>query len=222
VVTVTAVDRGTGTPLKVQVNELPADVPERFLGPPPRVKSREPTTVYLSFDLSGSMSGTPLREAQRAAEEFVRQIDLTTTSVGLIAFSDTVHVELRASQNARAIGDAISGLTVGRTGYGNATHPFDSLRKLLTGVAGRRFGLVLADGVWSRQDLAVNRAHGCHDEGIEIIAIGFGQADKRFLDEIASSSQQAFFTSLGELTDAFSTIARELTETGSARLGRRT
>lgn len=218
VVTVSAAHRDSGTPLTVTVSELPLDVPERFLGTPPRSAGRGPGTIYLAFDLSGSMSGKPLTEAQRAAEAFASQVDLTTTAVGLIGFSDKVAVELRASQNATDIGRAIRNLRCGSTGYGNATDPFDEIRELLSNEAGARYAVVLADGVWSDQPLAIKRARRCHQAGIDVIAIGFGGADERFLKDIASSTEQALFTNLNSLTQAFSTIARELTEGGGVRL----
>ena len=103
-VSVTAVDRSTGITLDVQVADLPEDVPARFLEPPAQsVMSREPMAVYLAFDLSGSMSGAPLAEAKRAARAFVSQLDLTTTSVGLIAFSDSVKIAQSASNDATEI-----------------------------------------------------------------------------------------------------------------------
>ncbi|HEX4832662.1 MAG TPA: Hsp70 family protein [Trebonia sp.] len=212
VVGVEAVQRSTGARLRVVRDELPDDVPDRFLGPPARPRARGPVTVYLAFDLSGSMSGRPLLEAQRAAHAFVSQVDLTSTAVGLIAFSDSVLVELAASQSATAIGQAIDGLRIGRTGIGNAGHPFDHLLSMLDDRAGGRYGVVLADGVWSRQPHAVERAQHCHRQQIEIIAIGFGQADRKFLGQIASSTEQAFFTTVNDLATTFSTIARELTE----------
>ena len=219
-VSVSAVERSTKTPLAVQVDQLPQDVPDRFLGAPPRGGSREPATVYLAFDLSGSMSGRPLAEAQRAAKAFVAQVDLSTTAVGLMAVSDLVQTELQASQNATQIERAIDGLRLGSTGYGNAGHPFDEIHRLLAGRDGRRYALVLADGVWSNQPLAVRQARRCHEDKIDIIAIGFGSADRKFLDEIASATEHSFFTNVGKLTATFSTIARELTEsTGTAARG---
>jgi molecular chaperone DnaK len=219
VVEVSAVDRTSGTPLKVQVEELPSDVPECFLGPPPQHQARQPTTVYLAFDLSGSMSGQPLAEAKRAAESFVSQCDLTTTSIGMIAFSDRVQVDQRATRNVRSITRAIQGLTVGQTGGGNDGDPFEEILRLLRRAKGRRYAIVLADGVWARQELAVERARRCHAEEIEIIAIGFGHADRAFLNRIASSTEQALFTDMNRLTDAFTTIARELTEHGGPHSG---
>lgn len=212
VVSVAAVERFTGTVLDVQVDTLPDDVPDRFLAPPSALAVREPVTVYLAFDLSGSMSGEPLAEAKRAAAAFVSQVDLTVTSVGLIEFSDRVHVSLRACQNAAVIDQAINELAIGRTGGGNLGQPFDEIYGLLHKSEGLRYALVLADGVWTRQRHAVQQAIRCHTAGIEIIAIGFGYADRTFLDQIASSTQNAFFTSLTGLSQTFSTIARELTE----------
>ncbi|GIJ27002.1 molecular chaperone DnaK [Micromonospora qiuiae] len=215
-VVVTASEGKTGGALRVEVASLPEDIPQRFLEAPERPVSREPKTIYLAFDLSGSMAGHPLLEAQRAARAFVSQLDLTTTSVGLVAFSDDVAVTQQATSNATEIEHAIRGLTVGSTGYGNATHPFDELRELLESVPGRRFGVVLADGVWARQDLAVRQAQRCHRADIDIVAVGFGGADQAFLQRIASSTEQALFTDLGELTAVFGTIAREITEGAAA------
>lgn len=211
IVDVRATERATGKVLDVRVDDLPEDVPDRFLQPPPTLTLRGSTTVYLAFDLSGSMSGQPLTAAKAAAESFVSQLDLTSTAVGLVEFSDGVRVTSPAGQDASEIARAIASLTVGTTGYGNAAHPFDQLFELLRDVQGRRFGIVLADGVWANQPAAISRARRCHEHGIDIVAIGFGSADKAFLDAIASSEATSVFTDLGGLTSAFGTIARELT-----------
>lgn len=222
VVQIAAVERSSGQPLKLTVEPVPADVPARFAGRPIDQQIREHMTVYLAFDLSGSMSGAPLAEAKKAAEKFVSQCDLTTTAVGLISFSDSVHVDQEATQNAKSIERAIHGLSIGRTGYGNMAHPFNTLFDLLNQMPGMRYAVVLADGVWMHQNAAIREAQRCHQAGIEVIAIGFGGADRNFLAQIASSSEQSFFTDLNRLGEAFSTIARELTETaGEQRAGRR-
>jgi molecular chaperone DnaK len=214
VVQISAVERSSGQPLKLTVEPVPSDVPARFAGRPIDQQVREHMTVYLAFDLSGSMSGEPLAKAQEAAEQFISQCDLTTTSVGLISFSDSVRVEQEATQNAKNISRAIRDLSIGRTGYGNRDHPFRTLFDHLSKVKGTRYAIVLADGVWACQSSAIKEARRCHQAEIQVIAIGFGSADSDFLAKIASSSEQSFFTDLNQLGEAFSTIARELTETG--------
>lgn len=221
VVHVSAVDNSTTRPLLVTIDAVPPNVAERFLDPPPTEGRREHATVYLAIDLSGSMSGHPLAESQRAAREFARQCDLSRTSVGLIGFSDEVELLQAATQNTTELEAAIRRLRVGATGVGNAGDPFDALHELMGHAPGLRYAVVLADGVWYDQDRAVDRARRCHESGIETIAIGFGDADRDFLLRIASSSEQGLFTDLSRLTEAFGTIAQELTENAGGRVGLR-
>ncbi|MGE4182777.1 MAG: Hsp70 family protein [Limisphaerales bacterium] len=215
-VNVTARAKGSVRDLRVTVEELPADVPSRFLAPPEpiRVEASEHVTAYLAFDLSGSMSGDPLAEAKKAALEFLRNTDLSHCSLGVIAFSDTVRTKLEATQSARQIQLAINNLEACETGVSNAAHPFDEVHSLLKSVKGRRFAITLADGVWSDQSQAIERAKACHQANIDVIAIGFGGADQDFLRQIASSDEASFFTSMSGLVETFSTIAQVLTETG--------
>jgi molecular chaperone DnaK len=263
IVQVTAVERATGRPLTVTVEPLPPDIPARFLLAPAQVQPRRHATVYLVFDVSGSMSGTPLAKAKEAAQAFAANCDLSTTSIGLIQFSEQVQTVLRATQDANHIQRGIRDLRIGVTGAGTSGQPFTELRGLLKrgmldtlgklfgagqpaqsgmttspggarGLPGpggalggsssesARYGVVLTDGLWEHQALAITEAQSCHRDAIEIIAIGFGDADERFLQQIASSTEQGFFTNLGGLTDVFTTIAQELTESGGddgARVG---
>ena len=211
---ISAVERASGQPLKLAIHPVPPDVPERFLGKPTAQQGREHMTIYLAFDVSGSMAGAPIEEAKKAAHSFVSQCDLSSTSIGLIAFSDRVQVGQHATQNVREITDAITNLRSGSTGIGNRTDPFDEILTLLSNEHGLHYALVLADGVWSYQQKAEQKAKSCHQAGIEIVAIGFGSADRKFLNAIASSSEQSIFTDMNRLTDTFSTIAREITESG--------
>jgi molecular chaperone DnaK (HSP70)/uncharacterized protein YegL len=204
----------TGQPLRVTVEPLPPDVPDRFLRPPQLNQVPEHLTAYLAFDLSGSMSGSPLSEAKKAAIGFLDNTDLTHCSLGIIGFSDQVKVKLAACQNARQIQAAIGGLTVGETGGCNGADPFDEVQSRLGGLEGRRIAVVLADGVWNDQRRAVKRAKACHAQGIDVIAIGFGGADRQFLRDIASSDEASFFTTLNGLVETFSTIAQEITQSG--------
>jgi hypothetical protein len=205
--------RSTGKPLRLTVEPLPPDVPDRFLRPPER-KIPEHVTVYLVFDLSGSMSGRPLDEAKRASRGFLANIDLTRCSVGILSVADRVAQELKACQDARAIERAIDKLSVGSVGYGNRGEPFSKALEALKDVSGSRYVILLADGVWCDQSRAIQRAQYCHAAGIGVIAIGFGGADERFLRAVASTDEGSFFTNIENLVSTFTTIAQVLTETG--------
>jgi molecular chaperone DnaK len=211
IVQVAAAEHTSGKSLSMTKYPVPDNVPARFLERPGNSKAgHEYKSIYLAFDVSGSMWGQPIEEAKKAARRFVEQCDLATTSIGLIAFSDRVHVDQHATQESKDIYRAIDSLAAGSTGGGNSTDPFDDIYRLYENVAGTCYALVLADGVWSHQERAVERAKRCHSMGIQVIAVGFGRADRNFLNRIASSSEQSFFTDMNNLTEAFSTIAREL------------
>ena len=211
VVAVSATERSTGKPLKVVKEPVPADM-SWLCRPPATQPDLAHATIYLAFDLSGSMSGAPLAEAQKAARGFVEQIDLAHNSIGLISFADSCATNVKACQDARKINQAIKRLEIGSVGGGNDTDPFDHARRLLAPVDDPRYLIVLADGVWSHQSAAVAAAKKCRDLGIEIVSVGFGGADQRFLDEIASASLGSFWTSLSSLVETFSSIAQAITE----------
>jgi uncharacterized protein YegL len=225
-VQVTAHLRSDSRSLRVISEQLPNDLPDRFLGPPPTAFALpDHVTVYIAIDLSGSMSGAPLANAQQAAARFVDNVDLANCSVGLIAVADIAVIKQPATQNARDIRAAISALAIGQVGGGNQAHPFDEAHTALSGKSGKRFLIVLTDGVWNDQPLAIRQATRCHNSGVEVIAIGFGAADERFLRSIATSDQVKFLDSITALSDTFGSIAQVITDSGDptatrAALGR--
>ena len=216
-VKVSASARKSGAPLPVVVEAVPADVPDRFLDAPhPQAEEPEHLNAYLVIDVSYSMAGAPLEAAKRAARGFLQNTDLGHCSLGVISFWDEVRVEIEATQNARSIDRAIAGL---RLGPGTGGNPFIDILRLQKDVAGRRFAIILTDGRWFHPEDAIKSARACHDHGIEVIAIGFGDADSRFLNLIASSSETSFFTGMNEIAETFSSIAQVLAEAGGDRGG---
>lgn len=208
-----AVERTSNTPLKLTVESRPAGVPARFAGRPVDQVRQEHLTVYLAFDLSGSMHGEALEKAKQAAHSFVECSNLGTTSIGLISFSDRTHVDLPASQNGSALLHAIEQLSAGRTGYGNNGEPFEELHALLAPVPGVCYAVVLTDGLWARPQVAIEHAGRCHASGIEVFAVGFGAANREFLSQIATTADRGILVALNQLNEAFSTIAQEIAET---------
>lgn len=214
---ISAIDRTSGRPLILSVESRPVGVPARFAGSPTDQVRQDRLTVYLAFDLSGSMQGDPLEKARCAALSFVESSNLATTSIGLLSFSDRVYVNLPATQDKQVIYQAIGQLALGRTGYGNNGDPFEELSILLSKMDELRYAVVLTDGArWSCPEIAIQRAQRCHTAGIEVFAVGFGAANSDFLSSIASSAEQGILLDLNQLIGAFSTIAQEIAETGGA------
>ena len=205
--------RMNGEELKVVKEALPDDIPERFMKVPElELIEAEPefTTVYLAFDISGSMLGKPLREAKKAAHGFVRNMDLNHSAIGLIIFSDRTQIILDATQNTSFLNHAIEDIRCCSTGMRNGANTFPDLLNLLKNQEGRKYSVVLADGVWRYQDQAVMEAEKCHKEDIEVVAIGFGKADYRFLQKIASAEEGSILTTVDRLVETFSNIAQEI------------
>lgn len=213
VVKVSAIQRSTGSKLGVRVDALPEDM--SWLGQESdsvKAAKVEPITVMLAVDLSGSMSGTPLIEAQRAAKKMVENLDLSYVSVGLIVFADSTRLLFEPNQNIKTIYKGIEGMSIGMVGTANADHPFSKAYSELRKKEGKSFLVVLTDGQWSCQSKAIGAADTCKAQGIEITAIGFGGADEKFLRSIASSDEGALFTNLESLSQSFSNIAQAITE----------
>ena len=177
--------------------------PDDFLKP-------EPLNVVLAVDVSGSMSGSPLTDAQEAMCNFVREMDFSYTSVGILAVSDHTQrvVELCADEEKCIQG--IKAIRCGQTGYGNSAHPYDEIAKILGEEEGRLFAIILADGIWSSQDVAIRASKHCNEAGIETAAIGFGSANSQFLKDVSSTEANALMVEQSQLSNAFGSIAQSL------------
>ena len=75
---------------------------------------------------------------------------------------------------------------------------------------GRKIAIVLADGVWSHKETAVKAAQVCHRKEISVIGIGFGSADKKFLQDISCGDIDSMFVEQSELVSSFGKIAQEI------------
>ena len=99
-------------------------------------------------------------------------------------------------------------------GVGTSNQPLSYALKEFNGVSTLKYLVVLTDGQWygfnNRNSLRL--AKQCHDENIEIIALGFGEAEESFLKAIASCDENALYTSLNNLSGCFSRIAKEISK----------
>jgi molecular chaperone DnaK len=197
--------------LPIRKEPVPEDISRYALSiDPAKFVKPEPLNVVLAVDVSGSMSGTPLADAQNAMCDFVRNMDFSFTRVGVLAVSDSTAEVTGLTDDEEACIRAIQSITCGQTGITNKAHPFTHIKDMLKDEDGRCFAIVLADGVWSYQDAAIAAAKQCNEVSIETAAIGFGGADEAFLRAISSEDANALLVSQSQLTSAFGTIAQSL------------
>jgi len=217
VVQVRATQRDTTKPLEMTVEPVPDDL--SWLGRPPEAArahetAAAPVRVYLLIDTSSSMDGPPLQEAQDAARTFLDRCDFTATEVGLIAFSDVVTLQAEATDNARKVQAAIGRLAA--DGTTNLAEALELARSRLTATDRTRYLVILTDGYPDAPEAAVEEAGLAKTEGIEIVAIGIGDADRDYLRRLASTEEGSIFAGKGELVRTFGHIARVIAEGGRA------
>jgi molecular chaperone DnaK len=214
VVQVQALQRDTGHRLPMKVEAVPDDL--SWLGlPPEKPASAGPTElvrVFLLIDVSASMTGQPLVEAQTAAREFLARCDLTTMEVGLISFSSLVALQSPATSNIRRLHAAIHRIEA--EGSTNLTDALEMARGQLVSEDRKRYIVLLTDGYPDAPESAIEQAMAARRQGIEIVAIGTGDADRDYLCRLASSEQASIFARSGELVSTFGHIARVIAEGG--------
>jgi molecular chaperone DnaK len=196
------------------VEPVPDDL--SWLGRPPEAAAaaHEPELirVFLLLDVSSSMTGQPLIEAQTAAREFLSKCDLTTMEVGMISFSTLVALQSAATSNARRLHAAVHRLEA--EGSTNLTDALEMARGQLVSGDRKRYVVILTDGYPDAPESALEQALAAREQGIEIVAIGTGDADRDYLRRLASSDQASIFARSGELVQAFGHIARVIAEGG--------
>lgn len=216
VIEVSAIQKETNKKLLVTIESVPDDMSWTDDSPKDNQEDTQmpEIDVFLTIDLSGSMSGIPLKEAQNAMKKFVSEMDRSFTRIGVIPFANNVNCELLPTNNYYKVKRVIDRLEISdKYGYGNSAHPFDlSYSKLMKSSADIKYIIVLTDGMWSYTDRAISAAKKCHESGIEVMALGFGTADYNFLKKIASTDEFASLTDLSNLGGSFSKIAQVIAE----------
>lgn len=217
IIEVTAKQKETGKILKIEKHDVPDDMSWTDLDPRDHMKSKgiaSEVEVILCIDLSGSMyfdDRQPIIKATQAMLDFVAQMDSFQVKIGLLAFADRHQMVSVPTANYKALKEAIKNVQSVRVGGCNEDQPFtEGYNYFRKSDADVKYLIVLTDGVWDNQSKAINEAHKCHKNGIEVIALGFGTADRTFLKEIASADDFASLTNLNELSTSFTKIAQEI------------
>ena len=154
------------------------------------------------------MAGHPLLEAQNAARAFLDKCDFTTTEVGLISFSNEVILQAEATPNPRKVNAALARLEA--DGTTRLDEALELAHDRLLDPDRRRYVVILTDA----KESAINQARIARESGVEIVAIGIGDADRDYLRQLASTEEGSIFAKQGELVQTFGHIARVIAQGG--------
>jgi molecular chaperone DnaK len=201
-------DAKDGTALKViksDVNETIDEIINRLLREKEERKHKASAEIMFMVDTSGSMDGNPIDQARKAIRNFVKEIDLSRFSVSIVNFAETCRFECSNSNDSRQIERAISALDTGSCGSGTSATPLGSFGNRFA-KQDNRIIVVLTDGAWADQSQEESAANRLKNDGIIIYATGFGDADERFLNRIASDGCGQKID-LSKLSDTFVEIA---------------
>ena len=214
IVQVSALQRETGRWLQPVKVPLPEDMSWLYGSPQGMGGASGRLSIIITVDLSYSMMGSPLAKAQEAAREFVRTIDMSRALVSIHQFSDTVQPLCELTDDPRVLERAIRNMSLEGA---NLANPLKEASEVLEPrlADSKPVIIVLTDGRWTSKNRAIKTSDRCRNLGIDIIAIGFGSADKEFLERISTISSM---TDLDHLVEQFGTIAQELNTGGITRL----
>ena len=149
-------------------------------------RNRVPMQIALIMDCSGSMYGTNIAEARKAATAFVEHTLQPNREIAVVAFPGGI--KSRPTNEAARIHQALAALTpIGSTPMNQG---LIQARDTLRGKAGvQRIFVVLTDGHPDDPDATAAEAHRIKRTGGRIITIGVGRKVRRdFLSSLCSNA----------------------------------
>lgn len=171
--------------------------------------------IILAMDVSSSMdertrTGTRLEEAKSSAiENFVRAFP--DAKMALVAFGTQVREVLGFTEDERKVERAVGSLVTA----GGTTSPFHFIsekytRFLIPRQGVKRYIVVFTDGKWAgNTDGHLRSARKLRDAGVEIVTIGCAEADRNFLENIASPGAAVSVTG-DDFGSAYATAASKI------------
>jgi Mg-chelatase subunit ChlD len=191
---------------KSEVNESIDEIINRLIREKEEQKRKARAEIMFMVDTCGSMGGEPIDEARKALRACLKELDLSRFTISIVNFADRGRFECRNENNPRNIDRAVSSLAIDTCGNGNEETPLDSFGNKFSEKEFHNMIVVLTDGVWHDQPTEERASERLKGAGVTIYAIGFGNADGRFLNKIASE-KGARKVDLSKLSQTFVEIA---------------
>jgi len=168
---------------------------------PPSIE-KTPQAIALLIDTSGSMGGSKLAEVKGAAINFVQRQGGQNDSLAVISFSDGAQVVSQFGSDTNTLVQGIAGLSA--NGGTNMSSGIDTaLAETQSTSQKSRNILLFTDGVPNSLPAASTSALSARLKGVNVVAVGTGDADVNFLNQLTGSPALVFFANSGQLDNAF-------------------
>ncbi len=155
--------------------------------------------VLLLIDTSGSMTGEKLSQAKNGAIDFSRSATRGGYATGLAVFADRAAMVCDPTVQSASFEKKVAAVRVGIVGGGtNLAAGLDLAGKFknLSAV------VVVTDGQPDSCEDALRSASVLKRKGVEILCIGTDDANKAFLDQLATRKGLALHVSAGNIRDS--------------------
>jgi len=143
--------------------------------------------VYLVIDCSASMSGYKLEQAKKGIIDFARDAIKKEYLVGLISFDSEASHLCEPVRDMKVLQPCLQNLVPGGT-----TNMADAIKLAHTRLKlfdGSRAIVIATDGQADDEQAALSAGKQARSEGIDIITIGTDDADREFLQNLATRKE---------------------------------
>ncbi|MBN1189112.1 MAG: VWA domain-containing protein [Dehalococcoidales bacterium] len=145
--------------------------------------------VYVILDCSGSMKRGKLDQAREGVVKFAIDAFAKEYHVGLIKFSSRAELLYRPGNDIRIIRERMKDLRA--SGSTNMTAAIKMAHEELKGLEGLKAMVIATDGMPDSVKGSLEVADKAKADKIEILTIGTDDADKWFLEKLASRAELA-------------------------------
>lgn len=170
-------------------------------------RSVKPTDFYVLLDVSGSMSGKRIIEAQNACEKLILEtLDLSVHRLGLITFGSIATLQCNLTQDKKILLEAVK--TAGMRIYGstnmNAAIKMGRNALCQDNDSHNKAMILITDGDPDNSRTTLQEAAAARNSQISIATIGVYGATVGFLRKISDDSNLCFMVNnIEKLSDTF-------------------
>ncbi len=141
-------------------------------------------SVYLVIDCSSSMAGEKIAQAKEGALSFAQEALTRRYAIGLISFSSVATHICEPRKEVSQVQRHLPGLEPG--GSTNMARAIELATVKLKGRPGPIAMVLITDGMPDHEGAALGAARDAKKLGIDIITVGTDDADRSFLQKLAS------------------------------------